>query len=196
MKITSILKPQSKKAKAPREQATAPKTGVDVPADSVDLKENEPGLLTKAAKAVARPIVNFAKRTVGDTVTTVAAAGLVSAATLGAVAVAGPVGLLVPVGIGVVGGIAGGKAAAKVFKRPRDGRFEGLSTGAALASYGMAGALGAAAATGLPLVGAACTAAGFVGGVGMSMAVGGIYGFGSSLMTQALEAAGAIKKEG
>ena len=109
---------------------------------------------------------------------------------------AGPVGLLVPVGAGVLGGLAGGKAAAESFVRPKDGRFVGLSTGATMASFGIAGAMGATAATGLPVAAAACTAAGVAGGIGLSMAVGAIYGVGNTLMTQSLEAMGVMKKSG
>ena len=199
MKIASFLKhgPQPTQ-KLDKAEAAAPQSRAEAqPTDKVQIEAKtpkEPGLLTKAARAVTDPIVNFAKRTVGDTLLMTAAASAVSAATLGAVAVAGPVGLLVPVGVGVVGGIAGGKAAAKMFKRRKDARFQGVSTGAALASYGVAGALGASAAAGLPLAAAACTAAGVAGGIGMSAAGGAIYGFGNTLMTQGLEAMAVLNK--
>ena len=197
MKITTLRKQNPQRIG--KYQPAAPASSSTPSADVVELKGGEPkspSLLTKATRAVTRPIVNFAKRTVGDVAATTAAAGLVTAATLGAVAVAGPVGLLVPVGAGVLGGLAGGKAAAESFVRPKDGRFIGMSTGAALAGFGMAGALGATAATGLPIAAAACTAAGVAGGIGLSMAVGAIYGVGNTLMTQSLEAMGVMKKSG
>ena len=197
MKITTLLKKNQKRIGI--QKSAAPATEQAPNADIVELKGAEPktpGLLTKATRAVTRPVVNFAKRTAGDVATTTAAAGLVTAATLGAVAVAGPVGLLVPVGAGVLGGLAGGKEAAESFVRPKDRRFVGMRTGAAMAGFGIAGALGATAATGVPLVAAACTAAGVAGGIGLSMAVGAIYGVGNTLMTQSLEAMGVMKKSG
>lgn len=184
--IGRALSPLNQKSEVQQADASTSQplgeTQVENKTDSVELSPHEAktdGLLVKAGKAIIDPIIGFAQRTTLETAATAALATAVSIGTMGAVAAFGPIGLLVPAAAGTVAGMASQKAVDKAFKRKKDGRFEALGTGFAVAGMGYGALIG-----GPTVAGVAALAAG----------TGAIFGLANSLMVQTMEATGVLNR--